>query len=1350
MTSNSRKLACARVTSVLAAVLVLTVLTPNSLWADQTIRFKQLSVVDGLSQDTINAVAQDHQGFIWLATQFGLNRYDGRVFETWHHDPNRPDSLPHDWVWSLFVDSSGHLWVGTSEAGLARFDPHDERFERVGQFGGHVRSIVEDAEGHIWAASDSEGVVRFHPDTGAMRVFDYASALPGAGRVRTMHVDPYGTLWLGTSGGGAFRYDALDERFVALSGVSANADIWDIEGGGREPLLLATRGDGLLELDVESGQIRDPARAAVTDEALASDNPRVLFRDSSGYLWIGHETRGLNRVDQRGRVETVRNDPAQPYSLRDDHIVSLFEDRNGLLWVGTQRGVSLWDPGMSYFRNFTRSSDPEHALSDNWVAGFAAAGPRQYWVATYGGGINLVDTERGRIDVLRHEPGAPSLADDRVMALEVDRHGMLWAGTSNAGISRLDVASGQWQHFRHDPLDPQSLADNGVTSLFEDRRGDLWVGTNRGGLHQFDRQSQQMQRVAVCHNRVLSITQDRAGALWLGTLGGGLCRFDPLTNEVTRYRHAAHDAHSLSSEDAWVVAEDAMGNLWVGTLDAGVNVWLLEDREAGRVRFHRFGQESGLASRVAYGILTDSRGGIWIASNRGLLRVSIDAQSNAAPRLVDLRHYTVADGLPTNEFNFGAALRTDTGKMLFGGTAGFTLFQPEAQQEALRTPQVALTAFYRLNERVSFDRQSPAFELGYADNVLTFEYAALDFAAPGQHRYQHWLEGFDNNWIEDGNRARATYTNLAPGNYLFKVRAALHDGGWGDNVLQIPVQVASPPWATPLAYFSYALVFALLGMWVYVSWSRKLAVAREIETMNRSLRKEVARRKAKEEALEREQATAQRYLDVVEVIILALDASGRVTLVNQKGARILGVSEGEVVGQDFTTEFVPADRRPEMEALLGEIDSYAYSEFPLQVRGGVERLIAWHTIRLPQDGENGGGVLMSGTDVTQMRKLESQLRDAQKMEALGTLARGVAHDFNNILSAILGYAELAKGQLPTSAPAQGYLGKLEGSVDRARQIISGILTFGRVTNLAPAPVNVSAVVAEALQLVRPVMPGNVRLIEDIEPECGPVLADSAQIVQVVLNLCTNACQSMAEAGGKLEVTLMHVNVDTDTARAHRVLQPGLHVRLSVTDTGPGMDEYTRSRVFEPFFTTRPQGEGTGLGLSVVHGIVSQLKGVVEVQTELNQGTTFSITLPCRTEFRPVSIDEQPVSAADLQGSETVLFVDDEEEVSGIAAEALSALGYSVLTASNAEDALVLLDTHGIEVDILITDQTMPGMRGEQMAAQVKVQYPEMPVLLVSGADQPGSSSVDDFLSKPYAQEHLARKVRQLLAKASSE
>ncbi len=1343
----------ARCRQLLVAALLSALVAPlahGDGLADHAARFRHLTVEDGLSQETVNAIVQDHQGFVWLGTQNGLNRYDGRRFRTYVHDRADPHSLPGSWIWTLAVDSRGDIWVGTINSGLARYDQATDRFVRYPDAGKRIRSIAEAADGMIWVGSEGLGATRIDPVTGASQRFHTGNSALRSNAVRALHVDSFGTLWAGTSPGGVYRHDAALDRFVRADMLSANVDVRAIAGGGDGPLWMATADRGLLGLDPASGE---PVAAPA---ALASQTLRLVFIDRDGHLWVGHDTAGLQRLDRHGRLVTHRHDPGRVSSLIDDHVTALFQDRNGLVWVGTQRGVGLWDARGMPFVNFAKQPDPARSLSENWVGGFATHDQRRFWVATYGGGVNLVDVDQRNVEVLRHDPAdSNSLSDDRVMALAQDRQGHLWAGTLTAGLNRYEPVTGRWTRYRHDPTTPGSLTSDAVTSLLEDRLGHLWVGTHGGGINRFDATLQRFEQLGTgaegdaCHHQILSIFEDRAGKLWFGTHGGGLCAYDPATGRMQRWSYDASVPSGLSSGNAWLVSEDAAGHLWIATSNAGLSVWLAEDRARGVFELRHFGVAHGLPSQVVYGLLPDAQGRMWISSDRGLARLSLVVDGPHA-RLEDVRRFTRDDGLLGNEFNFAAAYRNGFGRLLFGGTMGFTVLRPQLDDAPAQAPDVVLTETRTLNVPTAFDRAAPSVALRHDDTIVTFEYAALDFSSPGQIRYQHWLEGFDNTWVDDGNLSRATYTNLEPGEYLFKVRAATRHGAWGDVTLSVPLTVASAPWATGWAYSLYALAVALGLLLLVRAWHRRGQRAEAMARMNASLRAEMEARQAKTVELRQEKARAQGYLDVVEVVILALDPHGRVRMVNQKGMRLLATDEDDIVGRDFCRDFVPEDERDIMSKVLDDVDAYSYTETRLQPRVGHERLIAWHTIRLPDDPEGEGGWLLSGSDVTQMRKLESQLRDAQKMEALGTLARGVAHDFNNILGAILGYQELAKRSVGNDADALDYLTKSESAVERAKEIVHRVLTFGRVANMTPVPTNFSQAVGEAMQLVRPGIPEGVRLVEDIEPDCGPVLADAAQISQIVLNLCTNACQSMSEGGGTLEVHAFHWQVDTQTARESRTLQPGLHVRLVVADTGPGMDEYTRSRIYEPFFTTRMEGEGTGLGLSVVHGIVTSLKGVIDVQSQVGRGTRFEVTLPCYAEFRPVVVDEQTVSARetlddDLDGSETILFVDDEPEVAQIAMEGLTQLGYTVLTAGNGEDALNLVRSNSTRIDILITDQSMPGMLGEQIAAEAKRARPGLPVLLVSGADVEPQSDVDGFLSKPYTQASLVAKIRTLLS-----
>ena len=1344
-----------RLVKQMAAACLIVCLGHIDASAMEEVRFSRLSVEQGLSQSVVQSVVQDQRGFIWIGTQQGLNRYDGHEFVTYFHNPSNQQSLSHDWVWSLHIDRRGNLWIGT-QGGLNRLDPAagDVEPEFSQNLNGlekdSIRVITEDRQGALWLGSDGGGVIRYEPESGALQRFLHNPREPRSlsnNRVKALHIDSNGFVWIGTDGGGLNRLDPVSQRITRIDLPGNDGRVRFITADIEGDLWVATNERGLYRLDA----VGTPKQhfTADTDSGLSSNAIRILFEDDRGALWAGTDSHGLNRFDPSiNRFTVLRHQPSNIYSLNGDHVTSMFQDRGGVIWVGTQVGVNTWNPHVGGFSTFTRHGEQEGELSNNWIAGFAEAPDGRLYVATAGGGVNLMDLESGHAQQVGPQEGPKALADNRAMALAVTDEGVVWAGTRAGGLGRFDPQSNGWDSYRHDPDDVRSLSFDGVTSLLLDDIGNLWVGTYGGGLNRFIPEIKGFENYrhdpadgsSVCSDRILALYQDRQKNIWVGTHRDGLCRMNPDSGRFEHFRHDPEDATSLSSNAAWTVTEDATGNLWIGTADGGLSVWRSDNRQQGIVRFERIGVAEGLPSNVVYGIVSEPSGRIWASGNRGL--------SSVEPDTGVIRRFGVADGLQSNEFNHAATFRSADGRLFFGGVKGFNAFYPRNIQANTYAPPVALTRFLRHNQPVNLDslrEEDGLVTFRHTDRLVTFEYSALDFTDPRGISYRHRLEGFEDDWMDDGRRHAVTYTNLSPGDYALRVIAANKDGVQSEREFQIPFRVLPAIWATWWAQTGYLLAVLLVGFLIYRSYARRLDYAAEIHQINETLIREITARQHKEAELERTEQQAQRYLDVVEVIILALDRNGAITTINQKGTRVLGCSEGEILGKNFYDEFVPPEFREEVRERFETVDQYAYSESPIRTRKGEERMIAWHTIELPRTQLTPPGTLISGEDISQMRNLEKQLRDAQKMESVGTLARGVAHDFNNILGSVLGYAELgmAAGRDPDKA-AQHFR-NLEKAVDNARLLVRRILSFGSNPGQKPQPVEVAAAVRETLQLVEPTIASNVHTECHLEEDCPPVMADAIQLEQVILNLCTNAVQAMSETGGTLRIDLAAYEVDIEQARSSTTLSPGPHLKLVVSDTGPGMDDLTLARIFDPFYTTRRQTGGTGLGLAIVHGIVTQLQGSVEAFSEPGQGSRFDIYLPCCDANTADHADEATPPVYETTGTETVLFVDDEPGLRAIAEETLTNLGYRVFTAENGESALELFDRIGSSVDVVLTDQTMPRMLGRELAAELRKRRSDLPIILMSGADWQADDTTDSFLEKPFTLDSLAQAVRSVLA-----
>ena len=386
-------------------------------------------------------------------------------------------------------------------------------------------------------------------------------------------------------------------------------------------------------------------------------------------------------------------------------------------------------------------------------------------------------------------------------------------------------------------------------------------------------------------------------------------------------------------------------------------------------------------------------------------------------------------------------------------------------------------------------------------------------------------------------------------------------------------------------------------------------------------------------------------------------------------------------------------------------------------------------------------------DTTDLKKLEIQLQQAQKMEAIGTLAGGIAHDFNNILGGIIGYAELAKMKAPEDSNVIAYLDKMIKSSDRAADLIKQILTLSRQHKQKQRPVQVRHIVKEALDLLRATLPSTIEIRKDLAKDAGVVNADPTQMHQVIMNLATNAGHAMQENGGVLEITLANVELDDLSAEKHLDRAAGSYLRLTVSDTGHGMTSETVKRIFDPYFTTKDTGEGTGLGLSVAHGIVKTHGGTITVYSEPGKGTTFHVYLPLiLDEEREEKESEEPLPT----GTERILFIDDEEVLLEIGSQILEQLGYKVVTEKSSVQALELFRAEPDRFDLVITDMTMPHMTGDKLARELMTIRSNIPVILCTGHSRLVSEEkaqeigIKAFVMKPLVMRNLAETVRKAL------
>ena len=513
---------------------------------------------------------------------------------------------------------------------------------------------------------------------------------------------------------------------------------------------------------------------------------------------------------------------------------------------------------------------------------------------------------------------------------------------------------------------------------------------------------------------------------------------------------------------------------------------------------------------------------------------------------------------------------------------------------------------------------------------------------------------------------------------------------------------------------------------------------------------DITERKRAEEALQRANEFRDKVLESAIMGVGALNMEGKFTLVNQRLAEIFGYAIEEILGQPFSI-LLPPEHLPRVTEQFYQTvhDGVAlpHAETQIMRKDGARADVSFGWSPLWGEGKI-LGLVGTAEDITERKRLENQLLQAQKLESIGRLAGGIAHDFNNLLTVILGNTDLAEEEIEPDSPLRVYLDNTRQATERAADLTRQLLAFARRQVIAPKIINLNTLVRSIEPMLRRLIPENIQLEMLSEDGLHSIKADPGQFEQILVNLVVNARDAMPQ-GGKITIETRNATLDAEYAQHHEGVTPGMYVMLAVSDTGSGMDEAVKLHIFEPFFTTKAQGRGTGLGLATVYGIVKQAGGHIWLYSEPGEGTTFRIYLPYTAET-PEEAPALPEPATQLRGSETLLLVEDDPAVRTLTAWTLRGVGYTVLEAENGAEALQMAQEHEGEISLLITDVVMPRMSGKQLADQLHAERPELKVLYSSGYTENTiiHHSVLDrgiaFLPKPFTPSALVRKVREIL------
>lgn len=810
-----------------------------SLWGNLQLQgqlpflFKQLEVRDGLSHNQINHIFKDSRGFMWFSTASGLNRYDGYKFKVFFHQPNDPHSIPDNWIHSVQEDIDGKLWIRTA-GGYVVLNQEKEAFENSARLlskmgiGHPVDLIYIDHDKNIWCYANSLGCYMYNPENKSSTLF------PQNGETDQL---ANGTIT-------DIRESEENYLFVFQNGIIQYMDKRSLQIGQTDSYLQQqTKGDSRnFQLFVDN------------------DNDVWAYSDVALGVWLH------NQQEHQWRHFSSSNE-SRPYSLSSNMIQDIIQDDNGWIWMATDHGgIDIINKKDNQLTNLRNHPHNERSIANNSINCLYADDTGIIWVGTYKKGISYYSesTYKFGINDLSVFNSIENFKPD-VNSIIKDANGFIWIGTNGSGLARLNTNNDSYRLYTHDQLVPYSLTNNVVVSLCASKDGKLWIGTYLSGMNCFDGEKfipflhDPQDTNSLANDNVWSIVEDKNGMIWIGTLGGGLQKLNPKSGLFTNYNNT--NGRQLSSEyitslfvgknDRLIIGtaigitlfdmnseqseilqgnrrgdqpftnlnvnqvyEDSRGLVWVGTRD-GLNIW--DPKKDEIIKLYK---SDGLADNVIAGIIEDNQHNMWVTTSNGISNILIHTDPQNREYSLSFVNYGEEDGLQSHEFNLRSQFKSPEGEILFGGTYGFNFFNPEDIRYNTERPKVRFTGFKLFNEEVLVDKEYNGnkilpseintvkeITLKYRQNIFSVEFSAMNYVLPAKTTYAYMLEGFNTDWlISEKGVNSVTYTNLAPGRYVLRVKAANNDRFWSDKSTALHIHIKPPFWLSPFAYLFYVLL----------------------------------------------------------------------------------------------------------------------------------------------------------------------------------------------------------------------------------------------------------------------------------------------------------------------------------------------------------------------------------------------------------------------------------------------------------------------------------------------------------------------------------------------------------------